>query len=349
MTVRVAFVGCGWWTTFAHIPAVLDHPDADAVGIMDANAERLASAQQSFGIAAGFTDAREMLGSVECDAVVIATPNSTHYDYARLALSMDKHALVEKPMVLRPEDGRALVQLASERGRHVVVGYATHYNAQAARLREEIRAGRIGDIEHTACLYASVVRELYRGNPQQYRDVFGYPVHGPAADSYAVPAMSGGGQGQSQLTHAAALMLWVTGLHPVRVGAFTHEADVQVDLADVVAIQFADGAVGTISSTGGVNPRHDEIIQLSVFGRRGHVLLDVTQGTASIHDDDGVETLPPLAAAQRVPPEAPVNNLIELILGHGENSSTVELGSMTAGLIEAMYRSASERRMVSLD
>jgi predicted dehydrogenase len=348
VTLRVVFVGCGWWTTFAHLPTALAHPDVEVVGISDSDPERLTAAEQQFGLSTTFTDAHRLLAEVECDVAVIATPNSTHYEYAKHALERGLHVLLEKPMVLDPAHGRELVELAHSAGVHVVIGYATHYNAHAIRLQAEIAAGRLGTLESVACVYASIVRALYGGSPDSYQDVLGYPVHGPHAATYTTPAISGGGQGQSQLTHAAALMFWTTGRLPVQVAAFTSNAGLPVDLVDAAVMRFDDGAVGSISTTGGLHPDHEEIIQLSVFGSAGHAVLDVTRGTCQIYDGDGAESLPPLPAGARVPERAPLTNLIDLIQGRGPNRSPVDLGATTAEFIAAMYTSAREHRMVTL-
>jgi len=349
VTLRVAFVGCGWWTTFAHLPTALATPGVEVVGISDSDPDRLAAAERQFGLGVNFDDAHRMLDELECDIAVVATPNSTHHEYAKHALQRGFHVLLEKPMVIEPAHGRELVAIAEAAGLHLVIGYATHYNDQVRRLREEIARGRLGQLENVTCVYASIVRELYRGNPTTYTDVFGYPVHGPAPTTYTTPALAGGGQGQSQLTHAAALMFWTTGLRPTEVAAFTSNVDLPVDLVDAVVMRFAGGSVGSISTTGGVHPDHDEIIQLSVFGSEGHAVLDVTQGTCAIHDSAGVEFLTPLPPEGRVPEAGPLANLIDLVRGSGTNYSPAHIGALTAEFIAGMYTSANERRMVLLE
>ena len=347
MTLRIAFIGCGWWTTFAHLPAALADPGVQVVGISDNDETRLATVVARFEVESSFADAREMLAAVECDIVVIASPNSTHFEYASLALEHGCHVLLEKPMVIDPVDGWKLVEIAERLALHLVVGYAIHYNAQVARLRDEIASGRLGELESVSSKYFSIVRELYRGNPRPYQEAHGYPVHAPAPATYTSNG-SGGGQGQAQLTHAAALVFWTTGLRPVEVAAFTNNADVPVDLADAVVMRFDNGSVGTISTTGGVGPTHDEKIELSVFGREGHAFLDVLRGTCSIHDAAGVEMLPTLAPGLRNPERAPLNSLIDLARGCGINQSPPRNGAMTADFIAAMYRSAAERQVISL-
>ena len=56
---------------------------------------------------------------LKVDAVYIAAPHETHYDYARQALSAGKHVLCEKPMCLEGAQAKELFQLA--RKRHLIL------------------------------------------------------------------------------------------------------------------------------------------------------------------------------------------------------------------------------------
>jgi predicted dehydrogenase len=252
--------------------------------------------------------------------------------------------------VIDPAHGRELIDLARRRGVELLVGFPLHWNPQALALRDAIARGRIGRLEHVSVLYASTVRELYGGAPERYRDdVFAYPVSAPAAATYRNPELAGGGQGQSQVSHAAALLLWLTGLRPRSVMAFTSRFELPVDLADALAISFDGGAVGTLGSTGGVIPGHEEIVRCELFGHDGHVVFDVNAGLATIHDADGVELLPQPTPAECYPERAPARSLVEAALGRGGNRSPGEVGLNTAELIAAMYRSAAEARMVAIE
>jgi predicted dehydrogenase len=172
----------------------------------------------------------------------------------------------------------------------------------------------------------------------------------PQASTYSDPAIAGGGQAQTQLTHAAALLLWLTGLAPESVVAFTEEFELDVDLADVAAVRFRGGALGSLSSVGSVLPGHDELLELRLFGRDGHVVFDPNAGVASIHDRNGREELPAPEPAERYPHWAPADNLVDVVLGRAVNGSPAEVGLATVALLDAIYRSAAEgSRRVQLE
>jgi predicted dehydrogenase/L-rhamnose mutarotase len=346
---RLGVIGCGWWATQAHLPALAHNPDAVLAALADPSEQRLRAAADSFGVSAAYLDSEEMLLSTELDAVVIAVPHVHHYPLARAALEHGKHVLLEKPMTIVPEHAHELLALSRARGVELLIGYPWHYNEQAVAVRAIIASGRIGQIEHAACLFASAARALYAGDPDGLSDVLGYPLNAPEAGTYSDPAVAGGGQGQTQVTHSAALLLWMTGLEVESVAATVASFELNVDLVDALSVRFRNGAVGSLASTGSVTGGHDEILEYRLFGSAGHVLFDVLAGTASVHDAEGhSEELPLLPPERRYPEWAPANNLVDVVLGRAPNGSPAEVGVAVVELVDAMYRSARQRRSVSV-
>lgn len=348
---RIGVIGCGWWATRAHLPALEANPDAVIAGIADPDEHNRTRAAERFAIPSDrvFADASDMLQRAELDAAIVAVPHSAHADLARLVLEHDIHLLLEKPMTIRPQDARELAALARRRGVELIIGYPWHYNRQALAVRDAIAEGRIGAIEYVSCQFASIVRELYRGNPEPYRDVLGYSVNPPGERTYADPEIAGGGQGQTQVTHSAALLFLMTGLRPASVAALTEPFELEVDLADVVVVRFTNGSIGSLGSTGSVLPGHDEILEYRIFGDLGHIVFDVNEGLAVIHGRDGeVHHLPGLPVEERYPDWAPADNLVDIVLGRAGNGSPAALGVATVEFVDAMYRSAREGRTVAI-
>jgi predicted dehydrogenase len=198
-----------------------------------------------------------------------------------------------------------------------------------------------------------MVLEYYRANPQAYADVFQWQVTGPQPSTYSEPSVAGGGQGHLQVTHSAALTLWLTDLRPFEVAAFMENFDVKVDLCDAISVRFDGGAVGTLASTGGIpasQSAHQQL-ELRIYGSAGYALLDAMAGTCTIyHNDSSVEHFDDIAPDRRYPLEATSRHLVDLILDERTiNVSTGEIGARTVELLEAAYRSAAERRIVRMD
>ena len=350
---RIGIIGTGWWATSAHLPSLTTYPRADVVAVADPSPERLEQAAERFGIAARFTNHHAMLDRGDLDGVVVATPHATHYTLARDVLARGIPLLVEKPMVLRAREARDLVRLADEQRVPLVVGYPYHFVDQHVRLRARIAEGALGHLQLTHTLFASMVLEYYRANPQAYADVFQWQVTGPQPNTYSDPAVAGGGQGHLQMTHSAALMLWLTNLRARSVAAFMESFDVRVDLCDAVSVVFEGGTVGTLASTGGIPaPQHGhQQLEVRLYGSEGYALLDAMAGTCSLHFKDGsIEHLTEVPPDQRYPQAATSRHLVDLVLdGDLANASSGEIGARTVELLEAAYTSVAERRIVDVE
>ncbi len=351
MSAKIGVIGCGWWATRAHMPALKANPDATIAGIADPNRQNRERAAERFGVPPNrvFTSAEALFAGVELDAAIVAVPHATHAELARSVLDRRLHLLLEKPMTINPADARGLAALAERREVELIIGYPWHYNRQVLAVRNAVADGRIGTIEYVSCQFASIVRELYRGNPEPYRDILDYAVNPPDHRTYADPVIAGGGQGQTQVTHSAALLFLLTGLKPTGVAALTETFELAVDLADAAVIRFAGGAIGSLGSTGSVLPGQEEMLEYRIFGDKGHIVFDVNEGEAALYGAGGeISPFPGPPAEERYPDWAPADNLVDIVLGRGTNGSPASLGVLTVEFIDAMYRAAKEGRTVQI-
>ena len=140
---RTACIGCGYWgkkvaRNLASLNALHAASDVseDAVGEVSS---QYAVPGQSF-------DA--VLADPDCEAVAIVSPAALHGDHVRRALLAGKLVFVEKPLALRLFEGRALVKLARDRGRILMVGHLLRYHPIVVALVEQVKAGRLGAIKH---------------------------------------------------------------------------------------------------------------------------------------------------------------------------------------------------------
>lgn len=96
------------------------------------------------GIPVYMKDYSEFLEQV--DAVYIASPNETHYDYTKQALQAGKHVLCEKPMAFTRKQTIELYQLAKEKNLVLLEGIKAAYCPGFQQLINVARSGRIGEI-----------------------------------------------------------------------------------------------------------------------------------------------------------------------------------------------------------
>ncbi|MFL5253979.1 MAG: Gfo/Idh/MocA family protein [Rhodopila sp.] len=80
------------------------------------------------------------------DAVVLATPHRTHTDMIVRAVAAGKHVFVEKPIALSVADARRSIDAAQAAGAVLAVGFNRRFHPSMGLLRQEIRAGRFGQL-----------------------------------------------------------------------------------------------------------------------------------------------------------------------------------------------------------
>ena len=82
------------------------------------------------------------------DAVVIATPTEWHAEQALAALAAGAHVLCEKPMSDTVENSQRMLQAAARSDRVFSVGFCLHFHPAMQRIRELIRVGKVGEVQH---------------------------------------------------------------------------------------------------------------------------------------------------------------------------------------------------------
>lgn len=91
-------------------------------------------------------DSFEKLLRHDIDAVAIASPAVTHYEFTKLALLSGRDVFVEKPFTLNVRDAEELLELAEKRNRILMVGHLLEYHPVVHRLRSLISSGELGPI-----------------------------------------------------------------------------------------------------------------------------------------------------------------------------------------------------------
>jgi predicted dehydrogenase len=87
----------------------------------------------------------DLLGDPELDAIVLATPVSTHAELAIRVLAADKHCFVEKPLAQSVADCERVLAAVRESGRTLMVGHLLEYHPAVRKLKELTDSGELGE------------------------------------------------------------------------------------------------------------------------------------------------------------------------------------------------------------
>lgn len=141
--LRIAIIGCGYWGP-NHVRNFSSATGCTVVSVVDLDSTRLAKVSEHFPSVRLDGDYRRVLADPDVDAVIVATPTSTHYSVVREALFAGKHVLCEKPLCEDSQQGNELVHLARERQLVLMVGHVFLFNAAVAKLKHLLKSEELG-------------------------------------------------------------------------------------------------------------------------------------------------------------------------------------------------------------
>jgi len=141
--LRVGVVGCGYWGS-KHVRVLHSLDSVERVAVVDPNPERALQLAHSYPAMDGYATLAEALPHL--DAVIIATPPSTHRALALMAIAAGCHVMVEKPLATSSADARAMIDAASVAGVKLMVGHTFEYHSAVWRLRELTRSNALGEL-----------------------------------------------------------------------------------------------------------------------------------------------------------------------------------------------------------
>jgi predicted dehydrogenase len=336
--IKCGVIGAGWWATFAHIPALLAHRNAEVVAIQNNDSREVEKIARDFGIAVPCTTADELLAIEGLSAVVVSSSPNLHYQDAYAALARGKHVLIEKPMTLTVTEAVELVKMADKHGTQFLISCPWHYTAHAVEAQRLIRNGDLGQVRMISILMTNPIRDLLRGVDTQ--PTHGIPYMHPRAGTYSDPKIAGGGQIYAQVCHAAAYLTFLTDARASEVFARFHNDGAALDIYDALDLRMNDSSIVTIASTGATSLERKDF-EVRVFGTNGMLFLDLWHGKmAFVPLVGGSRIYPDLEEDAIYPHQAPAMNLIDSIHNPSLNRSPATLGVAAMEVIEGACRSA---------
>lgn len=143
--VRTGVVGLGYWGPNL-IRNLNELEAADLRWICDLDQSRLDTFGKRYPTVRCTRTFDDLLDDPELEAVVIATPVSTHHPLALAALEAGKHVFIEKPLAASVAEAQDLVAAADERKLTLMPGHTFLYSPPVNTIRDLIRSGELGDI-----------------------------------------------------------------------------------------------------------------------------------------------------------------------------------------------------------
>jgi len=143
--IRIGVIGYGYWGPNL-VRNFFETPGAQVACVSDLRPERLKLLQGRYPTIRVTTRQQELIDDPAIDAVVIATPVSTHFELALRALQAGKHVFVEKPLASTAEQVHRLLDAAQKADRLLMVDHTFVYTGAVRKMRQLVDDGSLGDI-----------------------------------------------------------------------------------------------------------------------------------------------------------------------------------------------------------
>lgn len=142
--LRIGVAGLGMGKR--HVASFHHHPCGQVVAVADLNQSLLAEVARDFEVPHVFTDAAEMVRSVELDVVCVALPNCLHKDVTIQALEANCHVFCEKPMAMNAAEAEEMLTVARKMNRQLGIDFRFRFAPQSRAMKQLIDDGALGEI-----------------------------------------------------------------------------------------------------------------------------------------------------------------------------------------------------------
>jgi len=331
------------------------HPNAEIVGICDADPKRMATAISNFAIPEErvFTDIETCLAASRPDFVVVCSATARHAEFVERIAPHGVHVLVEKPFAASLAEADRMIAATRRTGKLLVINWPLAWYPSHVTAKRLVDAGVIGHV---------IEVHYYDGNRGPLYHVADKVAVDPAQAAAGKPGSwlyskaAGGGSLLDYLGYGVTLGTWfMAGRVPLEVTAVVDRPPgIEVDDHSITVCRYADGLSkfetrwGTFSDPWTRQPQP----------KCGFVLVG-TEGTLSSYDFEPVVRLQTRAAPDIR--EVPVDTLavprrqpIEYVLHCLESGEAVSgpldpaLSRIGQRIVDAAVRSVAEKRTVTL-
>ncbi|BDD68657.1 glucose-fructose oxidoreductase [Sphingobium sp. TA15] len=330
--IGYAIVGLGSYATRQIMPNFAGCEHARLVALVSGTPAKLDQYGAQYGIAAthrySYADFDRIRDNPDIDVVYVVLPNSMHAEYSIRAAQAGKHVMCEKPMAVSVAECEAMIAACRKAGTKLMIGYRSRFEPYNRLAIELARSGHVGPTRLITAEHGFPAR------PGQWR------LDRP---------LSGGGSLMDIGIYSLNAARYLTGEDPVSVSAVetTDRSDPRFKTVEDrigFLLRFPSGIVANCISS--YSSSHNGY---RVIGTQGWIDMEPAtpyEGQRMSIRKDGVTTPRTLPAAAKNQFAGQLDHMAECIVSGTTPIVPGEEGLADMRVIEAIYRSAAERREV---
>lgn len=342
--LRVAIVGAGWMG-HVHARAWERNPRARIAAVADISPERAESLTRRHGSlgTAVFHELSEVLEDGRVDAVDLCLPHDLHAQAIVAAATQGRHVLCEKPLCITLEEAGEIRHALQGSDAQLVCAHNKLFTPSFVEARRLVEAGAIGDVVHVQA------NEISRNLKVRLRQV---PVDVPDPQASFDWRLDGARMGGSQLIdtgwHAAYRLLALAQSRPLEVSAFLGNhllSELPGEDTARILVHFDSGAQGMLLTSWAFGGAHGGW-EFEVAGTEGTLAGDATRLVYARNGEYPVERRWETRREDAFAAE--IRHFTEVVLDDVPAVAGWSSGARTLQLVLGAYKSAAERRVVSL-
>lgn len=253
-TVKFAIIGCG---RIAQRHAEHINNKGTLVAVCDTVVEKADALAKQYDAEAFYRIEDLLSAHPDLDVVSICSPNGLHAEHSISALNAGYNVLCEKPMAISVHDCGEMIKAAERSNKRLFAIKQNRFNPPVEAVKKLIDEGRLGKI------YSVQLSCFWNRNEDYY------------ANSWKGTMKLDGGTLYTQFSHFVDLLYWLIGdvkLAKALTRNFAHQETIEFEDTGVVALEFYNGAIGTINYTVNSYGKNMEG-SLTIFGEMGTVKI----------------------------------------------------------------------------
>lgn len=170
--VRVGLIGFGLAGYAFHAPMIRGVQGVELACVLE---RRTNNAQARYPEVRIARNLDEMFADQSINLVVVATPNDTHYSYAKASLEAGRHVVVDKPMTPTMAEAEELVRLAAQRRLLISVYQDRRWDGAYLTVKKLIESGAVGQVAEYESRFD---RFRLESKPGAWREKSDFPAAG---------------------------------------------------------------------------------------------------------------------------------------------------------------------------
>jgi len=256
--MKFAIVGCGGISQ-VHLAAVKEIEGAITVAVVDIDEKKAEERANEFGVPGIYTDWKDAFRSKDIDAAIICLPHKFHYKCSMDAFKAGKHVFIEKPISIKSEEAKYMIELAKREKLTLMVGHMKRFDRRFVVMKEKVVQGGVGQV--------FLAKSEWIGSKEIFTTI-----------PWIVDPTQGGGPMMGYGIHHIDLLQWIIG--PIkRISSYTNNLvwpKAGVEDSAVAIIEFENGAIGSLIYSWGAE----------ISGSYESLVINGTMGSLKLENED---------------------------------------------------------------